>query len=146
MSEKEALLEEAIIEEEIVEEEEEETFMSDEEYAKQHGDEEIFAEGPTFNQVADWKSRFNGEVYMSDFASDTFIWRPIRRNEYKKLQRVEGKADSFYQEEAMCRTCVLWPEDYANHDMSFGKAGVPSMLADLILEYSGFSRPRSIRL
>lgn len=142
---KEALMEEkeVVVESEI--EEITEGFMEEEELVGQNGADEIFPLGPTYDQLADWKSRFKEEVYMTDFNTQVFIWRPLRRNEWKTMQRAQGQ-DELYNEESICRTCVLWPENYASHEMTFGKAGIPTMLSQLILEQSGFARAATVRL
>lgn len=119
---------------------------SDEEEADNQGSAEVFPFGPTYDQVSEWKSRYDGEIFMSDFNDEMLIWRPIRRKEYRDLQRVEGNTDEYYLEEAICRTCVLWPEDYAMHKITFGKAGVPTTLSQMIMERSGFLRPATVKL
>ena len=128
-----------------LESEETEQFMSDDEIEEKHGSQHIFDGGPTFDQVADWKSRFDDEIFMTDFGDDTYIWRPIRRKEWKDMQRIEGQ-NEFYLEESICRTCVLWPEDMTPQKMTFGKAGVPTMLSQLISEKSGFVRPQTYKI
>ena len=83
---------------------------------------------------------FNGVVY---------IWRPIRRKEYRDIQRIEHSSTQdfeYYLEEQICNACVLWPEDYSSHKMTFGKAGIPTMLSQLIMERSGFLRPATVKL
>lgn len=110
------------------------------------GTDEIFPFGPTYDQLEDWKARFDNDLYMSDFNNEVFIWRPIRRKEYRDIQRVEGVKDEYYMEEAICRTCVLFPEDYAMHKITFGKAGLPTTLSQLIMERSGFLRPATVKL
>lgn len=144
---KEELLEEAEVaqeEEETLEEVDE--FQSEEEEMDHKGEDEIFPFGPTYDQLEDWKSRFDGEIYMSDFNNQIFLWRPIRRKEYRDIQRVEGAKDEYYMEEAICRNSVLWPEDYALHKITFGKAGIPTTLSQLIMERSGFLRPATVKL
>lgn len=129
--------------------EELEEFQSDEEIMEYEGTDNIFDGGPTYDQVEEWKSRFDGEIYMSEFSGVVYIWRPIRRKEYRDMQRTEhGSAQDFeyYLEEAICNTCVLWPEDYSSHKMTFGKAGIPTMLSQLIMERSGFLRPATVKL
>lgn len=124
---------------------EEDEFIEEEEYETKSGDEPIYEGGPTIDQVADWKSKFDNEVYMSDFGKDTFIWRPLRRKEWKDMQKVQGQ-NEYYMEESICRTCVLWPENLSPQKMTFGKAGVPTMLSQLISEKSGFQRPATYKL
>lgn len=129
--------------ESVEEVEDNETF---EEEMDHLGTDEIFPFGPTYDQVEDWKSRFDNDLYMSDFNNEVFIWRPIRRKEYRDIQRVEGVKDEYYMEEAVCRTCVLWPQDYAMHKITFGKAGLPTTLSQLVMERSGFLRPATVKL
>lgn len=129
--------------EEVPEVEDHET---EEEEMDHLGTDEIFPFGPTYDQLEDWKARFDNDIYMSDFNNEIFIWRPIRRKEYRDIQRVEGVKDEYYMEEAMCRTCILFPEDYAMHKITFGKAGVPTTLSQLIMERSGFMRPSTLKL
>lgn len=103
------------------------------------GEELVFPGGPTHNELEKWKSQFNNEIFMSEFDEDEFfIWRPIRRKEYKDISKIQN-ADQFYKEERICEKCVLFPKNYSYMSMTNGKAGIPSMLADLILEKSGFS-------
>lgn len=110
------------------------------------GSDEVFPFGPTYDQVQEWKSRYDGEIYMSDFNDKLFIWRPIRRKEFREIQQLDGNPDEYYIEEAICRTCLLWPEDYAMQKMTFGKAGIPTTMSQLIMERSGFLRPQTIQL
>ena len=147
MAKKKELIEEAQIatlEEEALEEVE--SFESEEEEMAQEGTDEIFPFGPSYDQLEDWKSRYDGEIYMSDFDDTIFLWRPIRRKEFRDIQRIEGAKDEYYMEESICRACVLWPEDYALHRITFGKAGIPTTLSQLIMERSGFLRPMTMKL
>lgn len=133
--------------EEVLEEVEE--FATDEEIMEHEGSDIIFEGGPTYDQVEDWKSRFDGEIYMSEFNGVVYIWRPIRRKEYRDIQRIEHSSTQdfeYYLEEQICNACVLWPEDYSSHKMTFGKAGIPTMLSQLIMERSGFLRPATVKL
>jgi hypothetical protein len=102
------------------------------------GEEEIFPGGPTHDQLEEWKSQFNGEIYMTEFdADEVFIWRPIRRKEYKDIAKIPN-ADQFYKEERIVTTCILYPKSFSAANMSFGKAGIPTLLSELIMEKSGF--------
>lgn len=102
------------------------------------GEEKIFPGGPTYNELEGWKSQFNGEIYMTEIDDEeAYIWRPIRRKEYKDISKING-ADQFYKEERICEKCVLFPKNYSYMAMTNGKAGTPSLLSELILEKSGF--------
>jgi hypothetical protein len=74
------------------------------------GTEKVFEGGPTKDAVENWKNQFGGDIYMTEFDTETFIWRPISRLEFK----------------------------YSHDDIIDGKAGVPAVLADQIMNKSGF--------
>lgn len=98
----------------------------------------LFAEGPTLAQVEDWKSRYKGDVFMSDIGNKTYIWRPLIRQEYKSLNRANNPGeDAYYKEEKVCEMCVLFPKDGMSL-RSDGLAGVPTVLFELIMDKSGF--------
>ena len=103
----------------------------------ENGEELLMPGGPTIEQVEKWKSMYNDEVYMTEFESEVFLWRPISRKEYKDIMKLQS-ADTFYKEERICERCVLFPENYNFSAMVKGKAGIPSVLSELILEKSGF--------
>lgn len=101
------------------------------------GKELLFPGGPTLDKVEEWKSLYQGEVYLTEFDDDVFLWRPIKRKEYKEIMKVQN-ADSYYKEERICEKVVLFPENYSYMSMTAGKAGIPTLLAELVMEKSGF--------
>ncbi len=101
------------------------------------GDKVIFPEGPTRNKVEEWKSLY-GSVFMTEVDEDIFVWRTITRTEYKEILKLK-QADALYREERICEKCVLWPEDYDFLQMGQGGAGVPSLLAEQVMDKSGFT-------
>jgi hypothetical protein len=101
-------------------------------------EQEIFPGGPTYNDLEKWKSMYAGEVYLTEFDEENvFVWRPIKRKEYKDIAKIQN-ADSFYKEERICEKAVLFPANYGFMNMSNGKAGIPTLLHELVLEKSGF--------
>lgn len=102
------------------------------------GSERLFENGPTKDMIENWKNQFGGDIYMTEYDSETFVWRPISRLEFKKIVNAEGNHDDFYREERVTELCVLWPENYSHDDIIDGKAGVPAVLADQIMNKSGF--------
>lgn len=100
------------------------------------GKELLFAGGPTLDQVEEWKSRY-GEIYLTEFEEEVFIWRALMRKEYKEVMKVNN-ADNFYKEERICERVVIWPESYNFMAMTKGKAGIPTLIAELVMEKSGF--------
>lgn len=144
MAKKEDVLKNEVAEEQVQEqeevqiEEEKDDFLED-------GEVELFPNGPKLNEVEEWKSRYKN-VYLTEFDDDNiFVWRALTRREYKDIMKVES--DEFYKEERICETCILWPRDYNFVDMSNGKAGVPSYIAEQVLAESGFlAATKALRL
>jgi hypothetical protein len=101
------------------------------------GEELLFPNGPSVAQVEEWKSRFGDEIYLTEFEEEVFLWRPITRKEYKGVMKVPN-ADSFYKEERICEAVILYPQNYNFMAMTSGKAGIPTLLAELVMEKSGF--------
>jgi hypothetical protein len=99
---------------------------------------EVFPGGPLYDQLEQWKAMYNNEVYLTEIDDENiFIWRPIKRKEYKDIAKIPN-ADNFYKEERICEKSVVFPEKYSFMNMSAGKAGIPTLLSELILEKSGF--------
>lgn len=110
-----------------------------------NGEEILFPEGPTMKQVDEWKAKFK-DIYFTEFEDEVFLWRCITRNEYKEISNIPG-ADTFYREERIVERVTLWPANYDGFVMRAGKAGIPSFLAEQILEKSGFAaRAAAIKL
>jgi len=103
----------------------------------ENGEELLFPNGPSVAQVEEWKSQFGEEVYLTEFEEEVFLWRPITRREYKGVMKNQ-QADSFYKEERICEAVVLYPQGYNFNNMINGKAGIPTLLAELVMEKSGF--------
>lgn len=100
------------------------------------GKELLFPGGPTIDKIEEWKSQF-GEIYLTEFEEDVFIWRALSRKEYKAIMKTD-KADNFYKEERICDTVILYPQAYNYVAMGQGKAGIPTLIAELVMEKSGF--------
>jgi hypothetical protein len=99
-------------------------------------DEEIFEGGPTNKQIEEWKHRYES-IYATEFEDEVYIWRTLSRLEFKEVQKAKN-ADPMYKEERICEKCVLWPEEYGHTEMAQGKAGTPSVIAEHIMDKSGF--------
>lgn len=117
--------------EEAEEEEEFNDLMFDEE-----GNELLFPGGPTLGKVEEWKS-LHGDIYLTEFDQEVFVWRTLKRKEYKEIMKVQG-ADNFYKEERICDKVMLYPENYNFMEMGRGKAGIPTLVSELVMEKSGF--------
>jgi|LFRM01.1.fsa_nt_gb hypothetical protein len=105
-------------------------------FVEKNSDEEIFPGGPTRKMVEEWKAHY-GDIYSTTFDEEVFIWRTLNRTEYKEILKIRN-ADGMYREERICEKCVLWPIGYSHLQMASGKAGIPSLLAEQIMDKSGF--------
>jgi hypothetical protein len=109
----------------------------DQTYYDTDGDEVLFPDGPKMSVVEEWKSRF-GAIYLTEFDEEVFIWHTLTRKEYKDIMKVQN-ADQYYKEERICDKCVLYPEGYDFLKMTRGKAGIPSLIAEQVMDKSGFT-------
>lgn len=101
------------------------------------GESLLFPGGPTLDQVEEWRSRYK-DIYLTEFdEGDVIIWRTLVRKEYKEIMKING-ADSYYKEERICEKVVLYPKDFGFMSMAQGKAGIPTLVAELVMEKSGF--------
>lgn len=118
------------------EELDEEEGYSEDELIGPDGKQLLFPGGPSVDAIEEWKSRY-GEIYLTEFEEDVFIWRSLTRKEYKEIMKI-ANADNFYKEERICDKVVIWPEGYNFLKMGQGKAGIPTLIAELVMEKSGF--------
>jgi hypothetical protein len=99
----------------------------------------IFPGGPYQSQLDAWKKQF-GKVFATELETgETYIWRTINRFEYKEVMSIPN-TNELTREEMICEVCVLFPSEYSYEDMVNDKGGVPSMLAEQIMQKSGFTR------
>jgi hypothetical protein len=94
---------------------------------------QIFEGGPTLDEVEAWREEF-GNVYYIEFKDIAFFYRALSRAEYKTLSTI--MAEPLDREEKLCEMCVLWPTDV---DFSGTLAGIPTIIAEDIMEQSGFN-------
>jgi hypothetical protein len=111
-------------------------------------DEEVLWEdGPTAGMIKDWKTSYN-EVYVTSITYDKHIvWRVLNRNEYKQIvkkmeQLIQGgqltsAEANMWNEETISELCILFPK-YDKKALSGAMAGMPSLIAQEVLEASGF--------
>jgi len=135
-------------EEEAVSEVEEDEFLDIEPASVEELDsnEELWDGGPTAGQIVKWKEEF-GEVYVTSITYDKHIvWRPLNRVEYKvHVAQIEALAEegrmspaeaNLFSEEAIADKCILFGYDEATRD---SLAGIPSLIAQEVMEASGFN-------
>lgn len=107
------------------------------EFTGENGQALLFPGGPTLDQVEDWRSRYK-DIFLTEFdEDDVVIWRTLLRKEYKDIMKIQG-ADNYYKEERICEKVVLWPENFGFMAMAQGKAGIPTLVSELVMEKSGF--------
>lgn len=124
--------------------------LSDEEYKSVEDlddSEQIWDGGPTAGQIKQWKEQY-GEVYVTSITYDKHIvWRVLNRVEYKhivkKMEQLmqSGQLSSaeanMWNEETISEMCILFPA-YDRKQATGMMAGVPSLIAQEVLEASGF--------
>lgn len=109
---------------------------------------EIWTGGPKAKDIVEWKKKY-GDVYVTSVTFDKHVvWKTLNRQEYKMIVRQieqvvsSGKMSqteaNMLNEELVCQFCTLYPQ-FSNEDFSREMAGLPSILAQQILESSGFT-------
>lgn len=101
-------------------------------------DRPAFDGGPLESEIIAWKKQF-GRVYLTELEGDVYIWRTINRFEYKEVMGVPN-TNELSREEMICEVCVLFPHDYSYEHMVNAPGGIPSMIAEQIMQKSGFTR------
>lgn len=106
----------------------------------------IFENGPTRSHVELWKKEYAGHnVFALNILDEFFVVRTLNRFEYKQLVALES-VNALQREEVICNTCVLFPQKYDFKAMAIAKGGIPSTLAQIIMESSGFTKDYQIQI
>ena len=93
--------------------------------------------GPTQEQIDEWKSKY-GEIFVATFSDEKYVYRPLKRFEYKQILAVNQTPDArTYAEEKVAEKCIVWPK-IEPAKLSTLKAGTISTLVDLIMAASNF--------
>ena len=93
--------------------------------------------GPTQEQVNEWKAKHD-EVYVATFGEEKYVYRPMKRFEYKQIMLLGQAADAkTFVEEKIMQMCVVWPTIEVAK-LSTLKAGVIATLVELIMAASNF--------
>lgn len=110
-------------------------------------EEAIWNGGPLAGTVKDWKKQY-GDIYVTSITYDKHIvWRVLNRAEYKQIvkkmeqlvqagQLTTAEAN-LWNEETISELCMLYPKFDKNNAVGF-MAGLPSLIAQEVLEASGF--------
>lgn len=91
-------------------------------------------------KVTEWKKMY-GKVAKLTLGGETYVYRPIKRLEWKQLLDKVDKAEGGMQmlQEQTASRCVLHPPGFSSN-LSICPAGVPSTLSDAVLKISGFQQ------
>lgn len=83
--------------------------------------------------IIDAKNKYTA-VFSTIINQEVYIWRLLTSSELEIINKT-SIGEQYLKEELICEAVVIYPEvDFATY-----KAGVPSVLAPLILDESGFS-------
>jgi len=98
------------------------------------------AEKPSEERIEHFKQQA-GDVYLGSFSDhENFIFRPIKRLEWRNLTQKIQKLDPLKQSEAIVMKACLWPE-MNQHNINVLTAGAVETLKELILQASNFMAP-----
>ena len=93
--------------------------------------------GPSQEEIDEWKTKF-GDIYSVGLGQDKYIYRPMRRFEYKNILQLSQNQDNrTFVEEKVAQMCVIWPVIDPTK-MSTLKAGTISTLVELVMAASNF--------
>lgn len=110
-------------------------------------DEPIWEGGPVAADIKEWKEQY-GDVYVTSITFDKHIvWRVLNRVEYKQIVKkmeqlvqagqLTSAEANMWNEETIAELCILYPK-YDKRALSGVMAGMPSLIAQEVLEASGF--------
>lgn len=95
-------------------------------------------DAPGYEEIADWKNAY-GVIYASTIhmADDLFIFRPLKRLDYKKIVASGAAKSEDKYEEALVKRCLLYPTPDAKF-LANANAGTIQTLRVQIEFKSGF--------
>lgn len=95
-------------------------------------------DAPGYEEIADWKNAY-GAIYASTIhmADDLFIFRPLKRLDYKKIVASGAAKSEDKYEEALVKRCLLYPTPDAKF-LADANAGTIQTLRVQIEFKSGF--------
>ena len=103
-------------------------------------------EKPSQEEIEGFKHQY-GECYLVSFSEqENFLFRPLKRQEWRTMMTQTAKLDEFKKSEAIVIKGIVWP---ALNNINIGglTAGTVETLRDLILEASNFMTPdRAVQL
>jgi hypothetical protein len=97
----------------------------------------VVRNGPSRMEVEEWKERHSGHVYFTPFESEVFVWRTLQRPEYREIIR-DTTLNALDREEMFTEKCVLFPRNFSIEQIKKSRAGIASLLSEMIMDKSGF--------
>lgn len=95
-------------------------------------------------QLEAWKKEYK-KLFKTTLTDGTvLIWRRLKRSEYKEFMKEFGSIDNqddriWGREEAVCRSCILYPSTEEVDNILEYQAGVATIISDDIFANSGFA-------
>ena len=107
----------------------------------------LWDNGPNAKMIKAWKKEYE-DVYVTSITYDKhIIWRVLTRLEYKQIVKkmeqlvqagtLSSAEANMWNEEAIAEACILYPK-FDKNDLRGAMAGMPSLIAQEVLEASGF--------
>ncbi len=95
----------------------------------------------TVEQIEEMKKKY-GEIYQVTLGGTVYVYRPLKRIEYKQIMSNAEQSRTFTEEQVV-QKCVIHPK----FDLAGTKAGTVTTLTDLIMVASDFgAQEEPIRL
>jgi hypothetical protein len=91
--------------------------------------------GVSQEQINEWKTKY-GDIYLINLGEEKYIYRPLKRFEYKTIMG-NTEATRAFNEEKIVQMCVIYPVIEVAK-MPTLKAGTVSTLVELIMAASNF--------
>jgi len=92
---------------------------------------------PSQDVINELKAKF-GDVYLAKFSpEEQYIYRPMRRLEYKQIIALGQQENKTFAEEKIAQMCVVWPQ-LDPTKFSALKAGTITTLVELVMACSNF--------
>lgn len=105
-------------------------------YSEDEWNAPVIRNGPSRKEVEGWKSRYE-HIYFTPFEGETFVWRVLQRPEYREIIR-DTNLTALDREELFTEKCVLFPYDFSLDKIKKSRAGIASLLSEMIMDKSGF--------
>lgn len=107
------------------------------EYTEEEWHSPVVRNGPTRREVEGWKERYDGRIFFVPFDGDAFVFRALDRPEYREIIR-DTTLTALDREEMFTEKCVLFPYNFSIDKIKKSRAGIASLLSEMIMDKSGF--------